>query len=213
MKIILAGGPGSGKGEASKILIQTFPALHYIGMGDIVRWQIDLKSPCGLLCEPYVSKGKLLPNHLANALFGMSAYNHDDWLLDGYPRSFGQIAFFLKKKHEYDLLAHLDVPQRAMRQRMLGRGRNDDQLEIINNRIWIYINKTLPSIMRLKELFPRKYVRIDARGTIQETNERILLAINKHGLVLPAEQGGSVCDLNGSFNTGNTILTQQLHKS
>lgn len=61
--IILLGAPGSGKGTQSEHLVKQFGFTH-LSTGNIIRDNINQKTPSGLLCQQYSEQGKLVPDDL-----------------------------------------------------------------------------------------------------------------------------------------------------
>jgi adenylate kinase len=96
MRLILIGPPGSGKGTQAKLLNERLGLAH-IGTGDILREAVRLRTPRGLLAEPYVTTGKLVPDDLVNEVVA-DRFRRDDrpehFVLDGYPRTLAQAASF-----------------------------------------------------------------------------------------------------------------------
>jgi adenylate kinase len=116
MRLILLGAPGSGKGTQAKLLSERLGLLH-LGTGDILRESIRKGTPAGKMAEPYVSKGKLVPDALVNEL--VNAYFDGDerptgFVMDGYPRTVDQAHSFDRAldAHLLDLsavvLVHVD---------------------------------------------------------------------------------------------------------
>ena len=107
MRVILVGPPGSGKGTQAKLMSERLSLAH-IGTGDILREAVRLGTPAGKLAEPYLSKGKLVPdavvNELVADLFGRKD-RPERFVMDGYPRTLAQAVAFDK------VLAgqHLDI--------------------------------------------------------------------------------------------------------
>ena len=96
MRLALIGPPGSGKGTQAKLLSSRL-RLVYIGTGDILREAIGAKSREGLLAEPYVKAGKLVPDDLVNDLVAARfrrADRPDRFVTDGYPRTLPQAVSF-----------------------------------------------------------------------------------------------------------------------
>jgi adenylate kinase len=96
MRLALIGPPGSGKGTQAKLLSRRLRLVH-IGTGDILREAIALKSYEGLLAEPYVKAGKLVPDDVVNELVA-SRFRRKDrpdrFVMDGYPRTLPQAVSF-----------------------------------------------------------------------------------------------------------------------
>jgi adenylate kinase len=104
MRVIFVGPPGSGKGTQATLLGQRFGVAH-ISTGDVLRESVRLKTPGGLLAEPFLSTGRLVPDDVVNELVAdlfRSPSRPKSFVMDGYPRTVAQaIAFdaILKEHH------------------------------------------------------------------------------------------------------------------
>ncbi|HZU35844.1 MAG TPA: adenylate kinase [Gemmataceae bacterium] len=96
MRVILVGPPGSGKGTQAKLLSQRFGLAH-ISTGDVLRESVRLRTPAGLLAEPYLLAGTLVPDDVVNELVA-DLFRREEcpqgFVLDGYPRTLAQAAWF-----------------------------------------------------------------------------------------------------------------------
>ena len=99
----------------------------------------------------------------------------DSFILDGFPRTINQ-AKGLEGITEIDKVVYIDVPDEEVKRRLLNRGRMDDKPEVIENRLKVYKEQTLPLI----DYYESKgiLVRIDGVGSIDEITERIERALN-----------------------------------
>lgn len=90
MRAILLGCPGAGKGTQSKLLCDSFGALH-IASGDLFRSEIEKKTALGLKVQDYVQKGMLVPDGVVIELVASKLdAASQGWLLDGFPRTYDQ---------------------------------------------------------------------------------------------------------------------------
>lgn len=102
MRLVLVGAPGSGKGTQAELLVKRL-GMTYVGTGDILRSAIRNKTPIGLLAEPIIKKGLLVPDTIVNDLVAelfTGANQPSKFVLDGYPRTYAQAIAF-------DALLHL----------------------------------------------------------------------------------------------------------
>jgi adenylate kinase len=111
MRLVLIGPPGSGKGTQAKLLSDRLQLAH-IGTGDILREAVRLKTPEGILAEPYVKAGKLVPDDVVNELVAARfrrADRPDRFVMDGYPRTLPQAVAFdqVLRQHSLNLDAVL----------------------------------------------------------------------------------------------------------
>jgi len=151
-KIIFLGPPGSGKGTQGALIAEKHGIPH-ISTGDILRGAIAAQTPLGVKAKSYVDNGDLVPDELILDLIE-ERLGQDDaqkgWILDGFPRNVPQAEFLtglLKKLDQNcDAVVNLDVPDEVILQRLLARGRKDDNEETINNRLDVYRQQTAPLI-------------------------------------------------------------------
>ena len=105
------------------------------------------------------------------------------FLLDGYPRTPGQVEFLDRvlaaHDHALDGVVELTVDEDAVVSRLLKRaeteGRADDTEEVIRERMAIYRKETAPIIALYDQ--QRVLVKIDGMGTVDEVTERVSKAI------------------------------------
>jgi len=96
MRVILVGPPGSGKGTQAKLLSQRFGLAH-LSTGDVLRDSVRQRSAAGLLAEPYLLAGKLVPDDVVNDLVSdlfQADGRPEHFVMDGYPRTLAQATTF-----------------------------------------------------------------------------------------------------------------------
>lgn len=188
--VLLFGPPGVGKGTQGNLIGKQNGYIH-VASGDIFR-ALDTESPNGRKFMEYSSRGELVPDDLTVQLFlehldkmvaaGTINPATDTLLLDGIPRSLKQ-AEMLDGTVEPVALIHLvasDLDQ--MVARMKGRaeqqGRHDDADEnVIRRRFVVFEEETAPVL----DHYPKELVfDVDAIGTIEEVNARILGCLGGH---------------------------------
>ncbi|MEG3918310.1 adenylate kinase [Microcoleus sp. POL10_C6] len=161
MKLIFMGPPGAGKGTQAQILAAHWKIPH-ISTGDILRACVVAKTALGLKAKAYMDAGELVPDELLMDIV-QERMNQPDasagWILDGFPRTVAQAAFFDKllcdvrgaggstSGKDCDLRAvNLEVPDNILVARLLSRGRLDDNEETIRRRLQVYREQTEPLI-------------------------------------------------------------------
>ena len=189
LNIIICGGPGSGKGTQSDLIIEKYALAHF-STGDLLRNEIASGSELGKEIDSYISVGNLIPDQMMVNLLvkeiNLLPADCRGFILDGFPRTLGQ-AQALKEKIEengkrIDLFLDLYVPQAQLIERLLNRGktsgRSDDNLETIKTRLDVYEKKTA----HVGEFYKKqdKYFQIDGIGTIEEIFGRICNVLDKH---------------------------------
>ncbi|HIK25953.1 MAG: adenylate kinase [Thermosynechococcus sp. Uc] len=191
MRLVLFGGPGSGKGTQAAILTTLFGIPH-ISTGDILRAERAAATPLGQQAQSYMDRGELVPDQVIVEMVANRLQQPDTatgWLLDGFPRNGAQAAVFeemLKNIHQdYDYLLFLDVPAAILQERILNRAkqatngqqRSDDTPETILKRVQVYERETRPMIQRYMN--HPKFVHIDGTRTIEEVTAAIQARIGE----------------------------------
>jgi adenylate kinase len=112
LRCILLGAPGSGKGTIANKIVKDF-RLKHLSSGDLLRKNIDNKTPVGLKAKEYVGKGALLPDEFITKLIvdEIHTINKHDWLLDGFPRTKTQAESLDENGDiKYEAVVNLNVP-------------------------------------------------------------------------------------------------------
>jgi adenylate kinase len=176
-KIIFLGPPGAGKGTQAQRLAESLEIPH-ISTGEILRNAIAQATPLGQKAQSYVEKGELVPDNLLLDLVRDRLKQPDaqkGWILDGFPRNVSQAAFLetllqeLNQTLNYAL--NLEVPDEVLINRLLERGRQDDNADTIQRRLEVYRNETEPVIEFYQE---RSCLRaIDGNRSVEEVTESL----------------------------------------
>ncbi|AFZ59310.1 adenylate kinase [Anabaena cylindrica FACHB-243] len=151
-RLIFLGPPGAGKGTQAKNLAE-FLHIPHISTGDILRQAITDQTPLGIKAQSYMDKGELVPDQLVEDLIKERLHQPDTqngWILDGFPRKVTQAAFLEELLAEIgqggEKVVNLDAPDEVVITRLLGRGRKDDNEEVIRRRLEVYREETAPLI-------------------------------------------------------------------
>lgn len=181
MRLILFGGPGSGKGTQAQYLVENYQIPH-ISTGDILRAERANNTELGQKAQSYMDKGQLVPDQLVVDMVEKRLAQADaqtGWLLDGFPRNASQAKvleeMLTRTKQGYDHLLFLEVKPEVLSQRLLGRRRQDDDPKVIQDRLRVYAEETLPMILSYQD--HPKFVHIDGMATISEVTTAITTAI------------------------------------
>jgi adenylate kinase len=176
MRIIMLGGPGSGKSTYTEYLIKHFNITH-IYPGGMLRKEIEKGTEIGQIAKDIVSKGEFVPNEIVLELIKKKVeQSPQGYVLDGWPRYMQQVQDMEKSEIGYDYSVFLDVSTEEVMRRLLARGRADDTEEIIGNRIELYKKETGPVIEYLKK--KPGFLEIKAEGgTPEETANEIIKRI------------------------------------
>ena len=155
--LIFLGPPGSGKGTQAQILTKKLNYLH-ISIGDLLRENISTQTDLGKLASKYVSSGELVPDDLIIDLVNLSIVDlqskkssYKGVILDGFPRTINQATALENKIKELNVfiksVVYLDISDEKILSRLLNRGRDDDEPELIRNRLDVYRNQTEPLLV------------------------------------------------------------------
>ena len=175
-RIVMLGGPGSGKSTYTEYLIKHFDITH-IYPGGMLRKEVENNTEIGQRVKDIISKGQFVPNQIVLDLIKDKVNKSPNgYVLDGWPRYMQQVRDMEQSGIGYDFAVFLDVSREEVLKRLLARGRADDTEEIINNRIDLYKRETGPVV----EYFRGKtgFIEINAEGdTPENTANRIIKRI------------------------------------
>ena len=122
MRIILLGPPGAGKGTQAQLLTVEY-MIPQISTGDMLRANIEAKTPLGLKAKELMDAGKLVPDDIMIELV-KSRVQADDakqgFLLDGFPRTIFQ-ADELAKMKDIDYVINFALDTNSVVKRLSGR--------------------------------------------------------------------------------------------
>ena len=177
---MVLGKQGAGKGTQCVRLSHHYVVPH-ISTGDILRAAVAEGTELGLRAKAIMDAGDLVPDDVMEGIVVERLAKPDaqpGWLLDGYPRTLGQVEALRRNLGEdfLDLAVNLDVPVEVVTERMLGRGRGDDTPEAIARRLDLYEEQTAP----LLAFFEGRglLVTVDGVGTEDDVFERLTKAID-----------------------------------
>jgi adenylate kinase len=153
MRILLVGAPGSGKGTQAKLLSQALGLAH-LSSGELLRRHISMRTPTGRRAEPYVSRGDLVPDAIVMDMLRkpvITASSDGGYILDGFPRTVQQAQMAHRTARtlgvDVQVVIHLDVESAELVQRLMARGRGEDDAEdVIRHRLQVYREQTLPML-------------------------------------------------------------------
>ena len=114
VRVVIMGGPGSGKSTYSEYIIRHFGIKH-IYPGGLLRKEIDKGGPDGQKIKNLLDQGKFAPNDIVLKLIRKEvASATKGYVLDGYPRYMQQVRDMEKFGIGYDVVVFLDVDKEAM---------------------------------------------------------------------------------------------------
>ena len=176
MRIVMLGGPGSGKSTYTEYLIKHFNITH-IYPGGMLRKEVEKGSEIGQQVKSIIDRGEFVPNQIVLDLITKKVeQSPQGYVLDGWPRYMQQVEDMEKAEIGYDYAVFLDVSREEVMRRLLARGRADDTEEIIGNRIELYKKETGPVIEYMRNR--PGFLEIKAEGgTPEETAKEIIRRI------------------------------------
>ena len=176
MRIVMLGGPGSGKSTYTEYLIKHFNITH-IYPGGMLRKEVEKGSEIGKIAKSIIDRGEFVPNQIVLELIKKKVeQSPQGYVLDGWPRYMQQVEDMEKNEIGYDYAVFLDVSRDEVMRRLLARGRADDTEEIIGNRIELYKKETGPVIEYMRSR--PGFLEIKAEGgTPEETANEIIRRI------------------------------------
>ncbi|MGK7944268.1 MAG: adenylate kinase [Microcystaceae cyanobacterium] len=149
---IFLGPPGAGKGTQAHILAEKLEIPH-ISTGEMLRTAMANQTPLGQKAKAYMDKGELVPDDLLLGLIEERLQQSDavkGWILDGFPRNVSQAEFldqWLEKIKQFsEAVINIEVPDTVLIDRLLARGRADDNEDTIRRRLEVYQAQTAPVI-------------------------------------------------------------------
>jgi adenylate kinase len=189
-QLLIVGPPGAGKGTQAARIADRF-GIPTISTGDIFRSNIREQTELGKQVTAILDAGDYVPDTLTNDLVQdrlEQADAQEGYLLDGYPRTEGQVAFLdalnERRGRGIDavvrLVADHDEVIRRLRIRSEQQGRSDDTDEAMRHRLEVYERETEPILAAYAGR--GVVVEIDGLGEIDEVTERILAALSLHGV-------------------------------
>ena len=126
MRLIIFGPPGAGKGTQAGLL-EDRRGITQISTGDIFREAMSKETPLGKKAKSYVEAGELVPDELVRKLAeqAIADEGHDDFVLDGYPRTRQQAEwlteFFEEHQTPLDLVLNMEVSDEVIVRRLSRR--------------------------------------------------------------------------------------------
>lgn len=191
--VIFIGPQGSGKGtqieKLDAVLKAKDPTRKVVDIQTGRRFRAMAASGEGYTekhIQDTLNTGILQPLFLSTVLWGDAMRTHLDeeshLLIDGFPRIIDEakvlesaLAFYRRSPVH---IINLDTPEEVVRQRMVGRAREDDTMESIEERLKWYREQTLPVVEYYRSR-PDTFVHdIDGTATIDEVHNSILNALS-----------------------------------
>ncbi len=156
MRLLMIGPPGAGKGTQAVRIAEQFKLVH-ISSGALLRAHVKGETAIGKQVQQNLASGDLVPDGIVMDILRkpvVEANKQGGYVLDGFPRTVEQaeIAYSVAQTLgvEVQVVVHLEVPRDELVRRLVERGaasrRSDDNLDVINHRLDVYDEKTLPML-------------------------------------------------------------------
>jgi adenylate kinase len=191
MFVIIYGPEGSGKTTQGKMLAKKLKVTHLIS-GDLVRkYAQEDKGIMGRICTGTIKKGHYIADSEMFVLWKQRLKEQDvdkGFVIDGFPRSMGQVLFLNDKLKKYkksaSMVIYLQVREKESIRRLLKRkrknpdGSNADSLEKIKERLRRYKaeEKEVLDFYRKKGILQE----VNGEQTIEEIHLDIMERVEKN---------------------------------
>lgn len=182
MRLLFIGPPGAGKGTQAK-LVAKHKELAHISTGDLFREHVEAETDLGRQVKDILSAGEFVPDEITTRMLAERMTQPDaqtGYILDGFPRTIGQVEMLdqLLGQQDLDAVVVLEVGEEELIRRMLSRGRVDDTEETARHRMEMYAAQTEPLIA----LYARRgiTIHIDGMAPLPEITRRILFGLEHH---------------------------------
>ncbi len=188
-KVVLFIGPsGSGKGTQAKLLLNFLEnndkakKTIYFETGKNFRSFIEGDSFTANLTKRVLDEGDLLPEFLPIWLwteFLVNKYTgEENLILDGLTRRLPEVPVFISAIKFYAIknpvLLSINVSEKWARERLLSRGRVDDNEEDIKIRLAWYFKEVVPAIECFKKDGYFKVIEIDGEASVEDIHQDII---------------------------------------
>lgn len=183
---LIFGPPGSGKGTQSVKLASKFNLIH-LSTGDMLREEVAAQTELGKTVEVIMKRGELVPDEVVIQMIAEridSNPNSNGFIFDGFPRTVDQARALDKtldkKNTSICKMLMLEVEHEELVRRLLLRAEvsdrpDDKDVNIIENRIKVYKEKTEPVIVYYRN--NGKYLPVNGVGGIEEIFIRLSASI------------------------------------
>lgn len=184
-RLLIVGPPGSGKGTQAEKVSERLGVVT-ISTGDIFRDNVHGGTSLGAQAKEFLDAGDFVPDEITNNMV-RERLTEDDvehgFILDGYPRTTGQIEYLDRVLAETNtvlhLVLHLVADDEELVSRLLLRaeqsGRSDDTEPVIRHRLDLFHQETEAVISEYSARGLLAHVK--ATGDVDAVTERLLQAV------------------------------------
>jgi len=183
-RVLLIGAPGAGKGTQATQIARHYGLTH-ISSGDLLRKHVAEGTAIGRQVREYLQRGDLVPDAIIMDMLYKpvtAAAASGGYVLDGFPRTVEQAEAAYRVAGELgvavQVAVHLDVPRAELVRRLLARRRGaEDTEEVINHRLEVYEEKTLPMLDYYAKR--EKLIVVDGARPPAEVTESIITELDR----------------------------------
>ena len=175
--LLLMGIQGAGKGTQGDLLSEKHGYIK-LSMGDLLRAEAEKGTERGKIIEEIIGRGGLVPDEMSTEMLldEIKQLSQDQRLIiDAHPRTLPQAKLLsegLKELQRDDWSAlFLTLTEEEAIERLLERGRHDDTLEKIQNRLEWSRNEMMPVADLFKE--QNKLTEVNGLGSVDEVFQRV----------------------------------------
>lgn len=128
MRLVLLGGPGSGKGTQADVLKEKYNVVK-LSTGDLLRQAISEGSDLGKQAKSYMDKGELVPDSVMIGILDKKTAEFEakkqGYILDGFPRTLPQADALIEMLEKQGVMLStallIDVPEEELVRRLSSR--------------------------------------------------------------------------------------------
>eukprot|EP00796_Vickermania_ingenoplastis_P007097 gene7097-5031_t len=187
LRIILAGGPGSGRGTQSRLLAEKYNLLA-INARELLIREFEEGSEVGHRIESYLRKAAIVPDEIYVELIMREVHkaeeNYKGWVLDGFPQTRAHAIYLQNAGISPQKFFYLSIPEEVAAKRCLGRRVKSTKAEKNSLISALSLDDSPEGVSaRLKHFLARKdelldcyqpfFVRVPGAGSIEEVNKEI----------------------------------------
>ena len=177
MLVVFVGPPGAGKGTQSRRLAEQLGIPH-CSTGDMFRDACQRQTDIGQKAAEYMQSGRLVPDSLVGQLVVERLAEADcrqGCVLDGFPRTMPQAEQFDRwagqNYQPVSVVVAIQVDEQTLLDRLAGRGRQDDDCDVVQERFRQYEALTLPLLEYYRGRGVLRFV--DGAGDMDEVFKQI----------------------------------------
>lgn len=187
MRLLLIGAPGAGKGTQAARIAAHFGLVH-ISSGELLREHVARATATGQLARGYMDRGDLVPDAVVLDMLRkpvVAAAAAGGYVLDGFPRTVAQAEAAYGVARELgvsvQVAVHLEVAQAELVARMMARGgeggRTDISPEVLEHRLAVYEEQTLPLLEHYRQR--ERLITVNGERPVGEVTWSVLVQLER----------------------------------